>query len=278
MASGTDKNRVFAKLLKPILKQALRSACSIKELSLLLREVGVETAAEELERRGDKVNTSRISVMTGLSREEVKRIREQEFIAEDSEETLTLAARVISRWQTDKRFVTKSGKPKTLTIGAYGSEFEQLVESVSKHINAGTILFELTRTGVASVSPRGIKLLARSVDIGESFEQAFDVVAADIDTLLSAVIENVTDRQQVPQLHLQTRFDNLDRRSLAELRRWMLQEGRLLHRRAREFLARHDLDTSLELEAESQGGAELVLSTVSFAQIPPDADVTKKAK
>ena len=60
-------------LLAPLARYCIRGSVPFSQLSESLKDILVRLACEEIERAGEKITTSRISVITGITRREVKR-------------------------------------------------------------------------------------------------------------------------------------------------------------------------------------------------------------
>src|SRR5699024_175288 len=88
------------RLLYPLVKLLLRRKMPFGAFSDLAKQVYVDVADKEFSLEGRKQTVSRISVLTGLSRKEVKRVRELE-LAEDATviARYNRAARVVAGWR-----------------------------------------------------------------------------------------------------------------------------------------------------------------------------------
>ena len=127
MPAETNRNlsREFLGLLmKPLVRYCLRHSQSIQDFINIAKVIFIEVAEEEIRKSTDKVNTSRLSVMTGLHRKDVTRIyrkREQPSIEPVSE-----LWRIIGHWEQSPLFTTSTGKPKVLTYPAQITNFASL--------------------------------------------------------------------------------------------------------------------------------------------------------
>jgi len=244
------------------IRYALRKALGIRSIIEIAKLSTVEAAAEEIERRGEKVNVSRISVMSGLNRREVTRILEGE---EDKlDEDPYLPSRVIVAWEQTKRFCTKAGKPRVLSFGGEQSEFTELVRSVSKDVRPAAVLFELERMGVIEHSKQGIRLGSTERFHHKDPETGLDLLRQDTESLVEAVEENLFTKQQVRNLHLRTEFDNIEPAKLPEIKRWLREHGKHFHREVRDYLSKFDLDISPKKEVER--GAKVVITAFSHTK------------
>jgi hypothetical protein len=244
--------RLLALTLRPAIRFCLRHSLHLNDLIECTKAEFVDAAALELTKKGDRPNTSRISVMTGVHRRDIERFKTSGLnIKEDRD----LVTRVIGQWRNDKRFLTKSGEPKVLSAGVEGSEFHKLCRVVSRDINPGTVFYELTRVGAIVHAKGGIKLVHKSyVPEGDPIA-GFSILADDSDTLCRTVEENILAPSKTPQLHARTTYDNIRPSALAEIKKWLLDEGHELHSRVRKFVSQFDQDINPDPAFKGKGTA-----------------------
>ncbi len=197
--------------------------------------------AAEIKLRNDTrsdPSTSRLSVMTGLQRPEIVRLRSEES-ARSSRDFIT---RIIGQWSADKRFLDRRRLPRPLTISGRGSDFRRLVQTVSKDLNPHTVRFELERLGLIH-EVDGLVRLTQPVylstgDVAETLQ----IAAEDVRDLLAASEENAFASSMTPNLHARTQYDNIPDDLVPDIKKWCLELGREIHLRVREYLAQKDLD------------------------------------
>lgn len=257
-------------LLKPLVRFALRHSHSIHDFENISKIAFLAVAEEEILKTTKKVNVSRLSVFTGMYRSEVRRLYKEK--PPPPEEPLNILGRVIGQWRHDPRFTTKSREPRVLTYKGPDTEFQSLVESVSKNINSGTVLFELKRRGMLEITPKGLKLLWQMVTFKEDPRGAFGLLASDIEALVSAVEQNILFEQANSNLHVHTEYDNIAIESLSTIRRWLVREGKRFHKRAREFISKYDRDVNPDLPTTSSGGK---ITVTTFSLTSPNPDIRK---
>ena len=90
---------------------------------------------------------SRISIMTGVHRKDVRTIRQSGSLKLGHS---PLHARALAQWTGNLKFLTPDGTPAPLAKTGLGS-FEDLVASVSTDIRPRTLLDEWQQRGVVSV-------------------------------------------------------------------------------------------------------------------------------
>jgi hypothetical protein len=144
--------------MKPVAHMMLRAGVSWKELAEALKLAYVETATEKFGKYGRPANGSRVAILTGLSRKEVKRLRD--LLAHSPSASLheldriNRATRVLSAWHQDPDFISPRGKPRLLSPrGSRG--FEDLVKRYAPDIPATAMLKELQSVGAIGTTPKG---------------------------------------------------------------------------------------------------------------------------
>ena len=256
-------------ILRSVVGFALRRACSYQELSELLKAAYVEVASEEMQCAGHKVNPSRLSVRTGINRQEVKRLLEGRHT--ERGEKVNPLTRVIAYWENDPEFRSQSGKPRVLKTKGENSEFSKLVRRVSRELSVGTVLGELVRLELAEKTNTGVRLLqGEQLMLEKGGGPQFELLATEIDTLMTAVEENVEriDQEQEPvNLHLRTTYNNIFISDLPTVRQWVRAEGKRFHKKIRDYLSRHDKDIVPDREHEPAGGT---VSVTAFSLIEND--------
>ena len=133
-----------------------------KEFADLSKSVFVSVATDEFGIRGRPTNVSRVSILTGISRKEVKRQRDM-LAAENlpvSSKT-TDATRLLSGWHQDSRYVDEDGNP--LPLAAAGSEpsFKSLFHAYGGDTPEQTLVKELTAAGSVAIDESGRFLAKR---------------------------------------------------------------------------------------------------------------------
>jgi hypothetical protein len=120
----------------------------------LLKRVFVEVAERDF-RLDNKASTdSRISLITGVHRKDVKRLRELPHVVTNLPPKISLSAQVVATWITGAPWLDENGQPRPLPRLARGSDasFETLVAGISQDIRPRSVLDEWLRLGVVSIN------------------------------------------------------------------------------------------------------------------------------
>lgn len=157
-------------VLRPIARSLLRIGVGYREFSEIAKTAFVETASEDYGLRGRPTNISRVAVMTGLTRKEVRRIRIKK---EAEQETVVMkttpVSQVLHRWYTDDEFLDDSGSPMKLEFDGDGKTFSTLVKKYAGDVPPGAMRTELMRIDAIKVDVGGLlqpkKRVAYNVDL-----------------------------------------------------------------------------------------------------------------
>ncbi len=257
-------------ILRPIVHFCIRNSLTYGELNAVCRALFIELAEDEIKKTSQKINVSRISVLTGINRKDVTKIYREK--RPPSIQSTGLLSRVIGQWENDRRFTTTGGIPKVLTYRGDDNEFRDLVSAVSSDLNAGTIFFELERKQLITRTPRGIRLIWDSAVQHDDSEKALGIVGKDINSLLFAAEENVKKVHTVKNLHVRTEADNIYLADSDEVRRWLYTQGQAFHKRVRAFLAKHDKDLNARSKGDGRARVRVSIGSYSHIQLPDGPD------
>lgn len=254
-------SEALTKILFPVARYSIRHGVPLASLLEALKVIVIEAAVQEIQRHKQKVTVSQISLLSGITRREVQRIYREKRTTDTRPGIL---ARIINRWEQDKRFVTKTKTPKVLSYTGAKNEFRDLVASVSQDINPGTVLAELERTGAVQKTRQGLKLLQRASFVQTSPDKGLNLLLRDLETLTQAVEENINSPRAVRNLHMRTEYDNIFQDKIPEIRTWLLAQGAEFHRQARDLLSKCDKD--LNPNPDRPGGAKVALGTFGWTE------------
>lgn len=227
--------------LMPLVAMSIRHNVKLADFIDVLKECFVEAAQKELEANRRPVSASKVSVMSGVHRRDTSSILKR---GSPNTASINLIAKVLGLWQYKRSYQNADGTPKILSIEGRGSQFAKLVNEVSADLNPYTVLFELERLQAVRRTTRGVELNAKLYEPAGDVAEGLSLLAGDVADLCESVGENIFARERSPNLHIKTSYDNIPRSAQPEIREWLLNEGRLFHERARDYLSRFDRDLS----------------------------------
>jgi hypothetical protein len=134
--------------LKPIARSLLRAGIGYREFSDIAKAAFVGEASSEYGIRGRPTNISRIAIMTGVSRKEVKKLRESSLDnLIDYAVSISPGALVLQHWHTDANYIDGHRKPLELDFDSGDFSFSSLVKQYAGDIPPGAMRTELKRIG-----------------------------------------------------------------------------------------------------------------------------------
>lgn len=144
----------LVRMLRPLVRLCIRSGMTFPALAQLLRELYVNVAEHDFALEGKDQTDSRVSLLTGIHRKEVARLRGAGAPVHEAPATLSLTSAVIARWLAAAEFTDAQGDPLPLTrtAGADRPSFEQLVASVTKDVRPRAVLDEWLDRGLVTIN------------------------------------------------------------------------------------------------------------------------------
>jgi hypothetical protein len=119
-------------ILRPLVRLLLRNGIPYRTFSDIAKRVYVDVATEEFSIPGRKQSKSRVSILTGLSRKEVLRVRRLPATDDlGAGARYNRAARVVAGWVRDRQFRDDSGNPAELPFEGSAASFRKLVTTYS---------------------------------------------------------------------------------------------------------------------------------------------------
>jgi len=234
------------RILRPLVVILLRHGVSYGTFSELTKRVYVDVAFQEFGITGRKQSTSRVSIITGLSRKEVMRVRKlPRPIDREGAERYNRATRVISAWRQEGDFLDKNGEPGALPLSGGPATFSGLVRRFSGDIPARAMLDELKRVGAVEETEDGrIRLLARAHIPKGSEADKIHILGTDVGHLISTIDHNLPPQVQEPFFQRKVTYDNLPDQVLPKFRKLTVRKAQALLEKMATWLAGHDRDTN----------------------------------
>jgi len=159
------KKKILEALLvaiKPLARALIASGIGYREFAEVSKTAFVQVAAADYGLRGRPTNNSRIAVITGLGRKEVKRLLEYGFASPNNDFVdESPASVVLHNWNNDPDYLDESGVPQILNYGAAEPSFISLVSKYAGDIPPGAMRTELIRVNaVEDIDGSRLKVVA----------------------------------------------------------------------------------------------------------------------
>jgi hypothetical protein len=152
--------RAYRRLLSPLVRILIRHGVTAPEAAELMRRVFVDAAgSDEFQLPGRKLSDTRVAILTGLSRKEVHRLRNDPD-GFGGGTSLSRVGRVIAGWNQDPDFTGPYGIPLAIPFEddprIDAPSFAELVRRHSGDMAPRAMLDELLRVGLAEIDDDGL--------------------------------------------------------------------------------------------------------------------------
>jgi len=202
--------RALRRFLRPLMRLLVKVGITFPVFADLLRELYIEVAVAMTDpaRRTD----SRISLMTGIHRKELRRWRTEG--AADRDEAppkLTLSAAIIARWTGSPSWLGEDGGPRPLPRAGRRS-FELLVSEVTKDLRSRTVYDEWLAEGIISLdADERIRLNEAAYLPKPGGEEQLYYFSRNLHDHVAAASANIIARSTPPFLDRSVHYDHLTR-------------------------------------------------------------------
>ncbi len=232
---GDSGSRTLARavrgMLRPLVRFLLEKQLGFPLLSNLLKGLYVEVAEHDVAIPGRGPTDSRISLLTGIHRREVKRLRTELRHDDRIPSVVTLGALLVSRWIGEAEYLDAEGQPRALPRRGSGVSFESLVASVSTDLPPRSVLDEWLRLGIVSEDENGMLRLAVDSFVPEKgYDEKIHFFGRNLRDHISAGTHNILE-DGPPFFDRSVYYDELSQASVDELERMAREEGAELIRR-----------------------------------------------
>ena len=206
-------------LLRPFVRLLMARGVTCPMLANLLKELYVDVAQRDFAGEGRPPSDSRITLLTGIHRKDVRRLRAQPAGGpEEMPQSVALGAQIVAAWTS--RFRDEKGRPRPLPRlqSRGGAEsFEALVAGVSTDIRARAVLDAWLRLGVAELDGEDrVALRSAAFVPSRGFAEKAFYLGHNVGDHLAAAAHNVLGGKP-PFLERSVHYDSLDPASVEKL-------------------------------------------------------------
>jgi uncharacterized protein DUF6502 len=264
MASRELRTRVLdalGRLLEPIVLLLLKSGITWREFADLAKVKFVQVATKEFGIRGRPTNASRVAILTGIDRRDVRKLR---AVTEEQPVVVTLGfmskpTQVLDGWFHDPNFRTASGQPRDLQVSEGLDSFAALVRRYTPGIPHVAMIKELRAVGAIEELPDGrVRALKRNYipcELADNQIRLWGSVLQDVGiTLEHNLMRKPSER---PRFERRALSLTVEASALSEFEAFLAAEGQALLERIDDWLAAHQADPSTSARAPLRLGVGL---------------------
>jgi hypothetical protein len=208
-------------LRRPLVRLAILSGVTFPIMAGLVRSLFVEVATCDLLSDAASRTDSRISLLTGVHRKEIRRLRTETTDGETIPAVVTISGQIIGSWLGAKQFSNTNGDPLTLPRlrpETGGPSFEALVESVTTDVRPRAVLDDFLAQGIVILEPGDLVRLNQAAFIPRpgSSEQLF-FFSRNLHDHIAAAVANVTSSDGPKFVDSSVHYDRLAPEAAAQL-------------------------------------------------------------
>jgi hypothetical protein len=268
----------LVKILRPLVRLLMSHGITLPYCSNLLKEIYVEVAEQDFTLHGKSQTDSRISLITGVHRKDVRRMRSVEKSDTPPPSAVSMGAQVIATWVSEKKYTDASGAPKQLPIRGSGGRkrsFEELVATVSRQdLRPRVVLDELLRLGIVEVTDDEIVVLKVDAFVPNSgFDEKAHYFGQNLRDHIAAAAHNLGN-EQTKFLERAVSYHNLSDADVIKLKALAedlaMDALKAVNSRARQMQRRSQ--TKLRANHRMNFGAYLFSEAVDDNPVSRDAD------
>ena len=267
----------ISRVLQPLARLMIDHGLQLPSLVDLLKKALVDEAAGAYGLADKGSSDTRISLLTGVHRKDVRRLRSAPEAPAGRTPMVPIAASVVARWISEPRFLNADQSARALARtprrGLPGEpDFTMLVGEVSRDVGARAVLDELVRLGVVELREDGFVVLKTHGFVpNEGRSESFHFLASNVAEHLAAAVHNLApDRVGPPKLEQSAFSHDLSATQVEQLQQLA---RRLWAKSLQQFL---QTATVAEQRSEGQAGPKYrVRFGVYFNDTQQDAPVAE---
>ncbi|MCR9276987.1 MAG: DUF6502 family protein [Pseudomonadaceae bacterium] len=234
--------RAARRILLPLVRIMLRNGIASDAFTELVRKAYVDVADDEFGIPGKKQTVSRISVITGLNRKEVARLRGMDPVDGGDERWRNRAATVLGAWELDPAFLDRKGDPLELKFAGASPSFSDLVKKHSGDMQPRAVLDELIRVGsVESVEGERFRMSRRGYEPSGDPEAMIDILGVDAAEFIETIDFNVQNNPDESLMQGKVLYNNVPVEHERAFLDFSRRQGRKLIDELNHWLSERDL-------------------------------------
>ena len=215
-------------ILRPLVRLLLSNGITFPAFCDHLKAIYVKVAEEEFKLPAKPQTDSRISLLTGIHRREVNRLRNEQASEINLSQQASMSALLLSIWNGHPEYLDEQGLPAPLprlTSNSKGASFESMVQSVSKDFRARVVLDEWLRQGIVTLDGEDrVHLCADAFVSPGDMEEKIYYFGQNVHDHLAATVHNLSGHEP-PFLERCVFYDKLSPDSIKELADYSRQTG-----------------------------------------------------
>jgi hypothetical protein len=215
--------KLLWRLMRPLVRLAIKAGLTHPRLAEMLRQLYVQVATNDLLTDPKARTDSRVSLLTGVHRKELRRLREAAPAELEMPRTTSLGNAIIARWLGEAPWIDDDGEPRPLprTAAEGAPSFDLLVTKVTRDLRPRTVLEEWLSQGLVTLRPDGMIALNGDAFVPRPGQEAqLFYFARNLADHISAAVANVSAIDGAPFVDRSVHYDGLSAEAASRLRKY----------------------------------------------------------
>ncbi len=238
--------------MRPFIRLLIRYGVGHGDFTAVTKDLFVEVAEQDFRLAGRKQTISRISVLTGITRREIKKILSETPDTRGEYFIYNHAARVLTSWLHDEEFQDDDGKAAGLSTRTDDAgSFNALVKKYGNNTPSRAILDELIRVGAVETDDNGVaRMLSTGYVPTKDSEEMLSVSFQSVADLITTIDYNDTHKPSESRLQLTVNYDNVTNDGVEIFRQVSREKCKEILLFLDRFLATQDRDNNQGIDGE----------------------------
>ena len=241
------------KILRPLVRMLIRQGIAHRTLEDYVREAYVLEGEEELIATGGKVTVSSLAVLTGLSRKEVKRIKDSAADGEEGDAAQRhRIVRLLGAWSNHPDF-SENGEGRPLPIQGERS-FAELVKRFSGDMTPMSTLSLLEQSGNVLRVGDELYLIKKHYMPVQTPTQQLALFGTDVNELMHTITHNLSSKHQDRWFQRKVSNAQVSVESLEAFKQYSSKKSMALLEDYDDWLSKHEVNVSSNTESSDEPG------------------------
>ena len=245
------------KLLRPLVQILIRNGISYPMATDVLKRVYIDVASTDFkEPRKKKVSASRLSLLTGIHRKDIARLKNNPDSTKSTDwEAQNGLARLVINWANSPAYTSSDGA-RILPLKGDSPSFASLVAEYTSDVPMSTTLDELLRIGsVEMVGEDQVRLLAPVYYPSKGEREKMWVLGNAGADLYSTINHNLTNSGDSSRYQSYVYYDNLPDEVMDQIRQHANKTSQQFLTQVNDWLKAYDRDSNTSVAGNGKNRA-----------------------
>ncbi len=234
-----------APILSSLAEIMLEEGVSYAEFAELARYAFV-SAAEKVLASEKRITDSRVSIITGIHRKDVKHLRTMDGPGINSEKAKSnRAIAVISAWTREPPYLDRKDEPLALPYDGDSPSLSELIQAYSGDMPVRAVCDELERMGVIEQRKDHWHLIIPVYVPNKSRSAIFDILATDASDLIRTIHHNLNEKPAKRRFQRTVSYDEISPETANHFKTFAADDALSLLKRFDAWLAKREKEDKI---------------------------------